>query len=56
MTLMHASRRSAFHDYTRAVLAERSERADWLRTSREGWLRRLSLQVPLTKSVFLHSG
>lgn len=54
---MHAmTRRSAFHEYTRAVLAERSQRADWVRMSREGWLRRLSLQVPLTKRVFLHPG
>ena len=53
-------RRGAFHDYMRAVFAERSVRARLLRENRAGWLHRLSLkapdQVPATGKVFLHPG
>ena len=54
---MHAlARSSAFHDFMRAVFAERSVRARLLRANRARWLRRVSLQVPATKKVFLHPG
>ena len=54
------ARRSAFHDFMRAVFAEHSVRARLLRRNRARWLRRLSqsdrLALQATNKVFLHPG
>jgi hypothetical protein len=54
---MHApARRSAFHDFMRAVFAERSVRARLLRANRASWLHRLSRRPSLTlKATNLYS-
>ena len=54
---MHAlTHRSAFHEFMRAVFAERSVRARLLRANRASWLHRLSRSSRVTvKATNLYS-
>ena len=48
MSLHALARRGAFHDFMRAVFADRSVRAGLLRVNRASWLHRLSGRPKLT--------